>query len=271
MSATPVPITVCTFNLRFATAPDGPNAWPRRKPLLLDCLAQIDPDILATQEAMPEQLAAIGARFPAWTAVGEGRFAGLRSRRPTEPAPGEHCAIFFRHDRFRLIETATRWLSTTPDRPGSLGPGTDLPRIVTEAHLAPADGGPPLAVYNTHFHWGSEFAAWAIPCLGAWIGATPEHRAVLVTGDFNLDAASPEHAALAAMPLRGGRRLRDVFDGRPGRQGTRHDFTGTAPVCIDWLLASSELRVDAAWTETWSRQGRYPSDHFPVVARLSPR
>ncbi|MCG6940977.1 MAG: endonuclease/exonuclease/phosphatase family protein [Thiohalocapsa sp.] len=262
-------LTVCTCNLRFATAPDGADAWPRRRERLLDCLAHIDPDMLATQEAMPEQIDAIRARFPHWDVVGQGRFAGVHSPRPSEPAPGEHCAVFFRADRFRLLDTHTRWLSETPHRPASLGPGTDLPRIVTLARLERRDGGGRIDLYNTHFHWGSAFTGFAVDLLGRWIGATPAGVPVVLTGDFNADTTSPEHAALTALPLTGARRLRDVFDERPGRQGTRHDFTGQARVCIDWILASSDLAIRRAWTDTWSRDGRYPSDHFPVVASLA--
>lgn len=262
-------LTVCTCNLRFATAPDGANAWPLRKPLLLDCLARIAPDLLAVQEAMPEQLEALGQRFPDWQILGEGRFAGIHSPRPTEPSPGEHCALLFRRDRFRLVATHTRWLSATPEVPGSLGPGADLPRILTWARLECRAGGGQIDLYNTHFHWGSDFTRWAVERLAGWIGATPEAVPVVLTGDFNVDAASPEHTALTAMTLPGRRRLRDVFDERPPRQGTRHDFTGLAPVCIDWILVSSDLEVRDAWTDTWSRDGRYPSDHFPVVASLA--
>lgn len=261
--------TLCTFNLRFATAPDGADAWPHRKPLLLHCLARLAPDILCVQEAMPEQIDAIRKRFPHWDTAGEGRFAGVVSPRPSEPAPGEHCAVFFHADRFTLVDTCTRWLSQMPDRPASLGPGTDLPRIVTWLRLRERDTGRRLDLYNTHFHWGSTFAGFAVELLGHWIGDTPADIPAVLTGDFNLDAASPEHAALTALPLAGGRRLRDVFGALPGRQGTRHDFTGQARVCIDWILASSDLGVRRAWTDTWSRDGRYPSDHFPVAAELA--
>jgi endonuclease/exonuclease/phosphatase family metal-dependent hydrolase len=262
------PFTLCTFNLRFATAPDGADAWHHRKPLLLECLAALDPDILCTQEAMSEQIDAIRERFPHWGMAGAGRFAGVVSPRPTEPEPGEHCAVFYRTDRFDPVDTWTRWLSDTPERPASLGPGTDLPRIVTRVRLREQASGRLLDVYNTHLHWGSTFTGFAVDLLGRWIGDTPAEVPLLLTGDFNADAAGPEHAALTALPLAGGRRLRDVFDVRPGRRGTRHDFTGEAPVCIDWILASSELGVRRAWTDTWSRGGRYPSDHFPVVAEL---
>lgn len=261
--------TLCTFNLRFATAPDGADAWPHRRPLLLDCLDWLAPDILATQEAMPEQIDAIRTRFPHWDQAGEGRFAGVVSPRPSEPAPGEHCAVFFHAARYALVDTWTRWLSATPERPASLGPGTDLPRIVTWVRLREQASGRLLDVYNTHFHWGRRFTGGAVKRLGHWLGDTPADVPVVLAGDFNVDAASPEHAALTALPLAGRRRLRDVFDARPGRHGTRHDFTGTAPVCIDWILASSDLVVGRAWTDTWSRDGRYPSDHFPVVADLA--
>ena len=43
-------------------------------------------------------------------------------------------------------------------------------------------------------------------------------------------------------------------DGREGR--------------IDWILVGGPISVRSVETVLHSRQGRYPSDHYPVVARL---
>ena len=37
---------------------------------------------------------------------------------------------------------------------------------------------------------------------------------------------------------------------------------------IDWILSRGEVAADRAEIVTFSRDGQFPSDHFPVVAKL---
>ena len=55
--ATVVPVTapevkVMTYNVRFATAPDGENAWPKRREALIGLIKRHDPDLLAVQRCV---------------------------------------------------------------------------------------------------------------------------------------------------------------------------------------------------------------------------
>ena len=54
------------------------------------------------------------------------------------------------------------------------------------------------------------------------------------------------------------------------RVGTYNGFAGKrSGAKIDYIFASPELQVRAAAIVRTEREGRYPSDHFPVTARLS--
>lgn len=89
---------------------------------------------------------------------------------------------------------------------------------------------------------------------------------MVVTGDFNAGPDSAVHAALAG---RGG--LRDAWHPaatRSGPEGTFHAFTGRAERRIDWILVRG-FEVRAVHTIDANENGRYPSDHFPVVAELA--
>lgn len=264
------PFTLCTFNLRYGTAPDGANAWANRRVAVLACLDRHAPDILATQELLDFQIRDVLERFDGWRCVGDGRFRSVASGRPQEPGDGEHCAVFFRSDRFRLLETWTRWLSETPGRPGSRSWGAAFPRVVTLARLQSVSDGRTIDVYNTHFDWGEAFLRGSAMLFRRWVAESPPGAGLVVTGDFNVDAAHPLRRALTEVPLDGGRRLRDAVEawGAAAAHPTRHDFTGEASERIDWIIASSDLAVLDAATDTGSHGGRYPSDHFPVLARL---
>ncbi|KAJ3181100.1 hypothetical protein HDU85_003805 [Gaertneriomyces sp. JEL0708] len=45
------PVTITTFNIRFGSAADGPNAWRNRCELLLETICELNSDILCMQEA----------------------------------------------------------------------------------------------------------------------------------------------------------------------------------------------------------------------------
>src|SRR5690348_511311 len=50
------PIRVMTFNIRYGTAPDGENAWPKRRDLVVKVIKESDPDAIGLQEALRDQL-----------------------------------------------------------------------------------------------------------------------------------------------------------------------------------------------------------------------
>ena len=49
---------------------------------------------------------------------------------------GQTCPIFFRKDRFELIDSGTFWFSDRPDKPGSQGWGEPVPRFCSWVQLA---------------------------------------------------------------------------------------------------------------------------------------
>jgi endonuclease/exonuclease/phosphatase family metal-dependent hydrolase len=105
---------------------------------------------------------------------------------------------------------------------------------------------------------------------------------VIVTGDFNAGEDNPAFRRLVAdpepgaanRPAAGARpRLRDTFrDLHPDATdvGTFNGFTGDrSGDKIDAVLASPDWQVLAAAIDRTERDGRYPSDHFPVTATLA--
>ena len=272
MSATQPTLTVATLNLRYGTADDGENAWPARRPILVRALGTVDADLVGTQEGLPFQLEEIDAAFPAFGRFGIGRYHGVAVDRPHEAYSGEHCAVYYRRPRLELLETETKWLSATPDVPGSMGWGADLARVVTSGRLRDRATGTELLHLNTHFHWGREVTANSVALLATWIGRATADTPVIVTGDFNLPPGSSEYRTLLGLELAGDRRLVDAYaasgDHDPD-DGTSHSFSGIPERRIDWILVSDDLQVTAARIVRYEEGGRYPSDHFPVAATVA--
>ncbi len=262
-------VPIMTFNLRYGTADDGENSWPHRRDLVLDVIREQAPDVLGVQEALRFQLDELAAAFPEYAEVGVGRDDGGTA--------GEYAAILYRADRFEATEDGTFWFSETPDQPGSTGWGAGLPRVCTWVRLAERASRRFFYVYNVHFdHESQESRERSAMLLASRILRRAGTAPVVVVGDFN---AGEDNAAI--LYLKGQvepapeLRLLDSFrvlHPDSSEVGTFNGFSGaTSGSKIDGILVSSDWEVESAAIVRTSRRGRFPSDHFPVVATLKYR
>ncbi|GAA0656513.1 endonuclease/exonuclease/phosphatase family metal-dependent hydrolase [Sphingomonas insulae] len=256
-AARPVPVlTVMTFNVRWPNPDDGANIWSARRALFARTVAAADPDLIGTQELFKAQGDDIVRALPRYRWFGRDRRGGHGD---------EHMGIFYRPDRLTLLDHGDFWLSDTPDVPASISWGHPLPRMVNWGRFQTRDGRRFVAL-DTHFPYRDadepareKAAALIVARLPAIAGGDP----VVLLGDFNTTPTTRTHAILTAA-------LADARDAVPrpvGPAETFHDFTGKPDRRIDWILTRG---VTPLTVETVTRHdgARYPSDHFPVVAKL---
>jgi endonuclease/exonuclease/phosphatase family metal-dependent hydrolase len=265
-NADPVPaIRVMSFNLRFATANDGPNHWDLRQGAVGQAIARFDPDLLGTQETLASQRDFVLERFPHLRAIAVGRDDGAEA--------GEMSPVFYRADRFELIESGVFWLSPTPDTVASIGWDARITRIATWVRLRDlkaADARPILWV-NTHFdHVGTQARLESARLIRTFVESRQADHDLIVTGDFNTGEGSEPWDALTAGDL-----LRDTHRiVHPQRLPNEGTFTAFDPARtegdrIDWILVSRAFVVTDAEIDRRLYDGRIPSDHFPVTATLA--
>jgi len=258
------PITVMSYNIRMDTAADGINAWPYRKDAVAEMIGpKYEGDIIGLQEVLKRQLDDIQDRLPAYAWVGVGRDDG-RDR-------GEFSPIFYRTDRFRLLATNTYWLSETPELPGSRSWDAAITRVVTWARFEDLSTGRQLTFFNTHFdHLGEqarvESSQLLLDRLVGIAGDTP----FILTGDLNVQESEQAYKVLA----HGNNLLGDArYVSETAHQGPTASFN-------DWeSLRPPESRIDYIFISNGIRtlnhrilddryEGRFPSDHLPVVSEL---
>ena len=105
-------IRVMSFNIRYDTPNDGANRWEKRKHMVASAFRFHRADIVGTQEALGHQLEDLQAALgTGWTRYSRGRTAGGHEN--------EHCAIWWRTDRFIAVHQGTFWLSPTPSKVGA--------------------------------------------------------------------------------------------------------------------------------------------------------
>ncbi len=261
------PLAVMSFNIRYGTANDGENRWANRRALLFDVLREADADLIGLQEALDSQIREIVAALPAYAVVGVGRDDG-RTR-------GEYAAILVRRDRFHVAASGTFWFSDTPEVVASRSWGNAITRICTWARLVDWTG-QAFWMYNVHLdHQSQPSRERSTALLAARIAARADPgEPIVVTGDFNAGEDNPAMATLMGAPAGGGRApFVDTFRVRhPGARevGTFTGFTfgETTGPKIDYVLVEPSAEVLEAAIVRTSRDGRYPSDHFPVTARV---
>lgn len=258
-------LRVMTFNLRYATAADGENSWPNRKDVLLEAIRKFDPDLLGTQETLAVQADFLVENLPGSALVGVGRDDGKRQ--------GEFSALLFKKARFDLIDSGTFWLSETPEKVGSKSWDSSLPRIATWVRLRDkSDGGREICYLNTHWdHRGNQARVESAKIIRRWISEHAPDSLAIVTGDLNITEDHEGYRTLAS--TRDAPRLQDVFRLLHPQQGpdeaTFHNFSGKrGGRRIDFIFASPEATPLEVGIDYTNRDGRYPSDHYPVTAVL---
>ncbi|MFH8367192.1 endonuclease/exonuclease/phosphatase family protein [Streptomyces sp. NPDC018031] len=250
-----------SFNLRYASA-TPPHTWAERRPVTRELLRREEPHLLGTQEGLHAQLrdihADLGRRYD-W--LGTGRAGGSRD---------EFMAVFYDTERLEPLEYDHFWLSDTPYLIGSNTWGAAVVRMVTWVRFRDRRGGGEFYALNTHLDHRSQparerSAALIAERLRGLDAALPR----IVTGDFNVPAhGNPVYDALLAGA--GLVDTWDVADRRSARYATFHGYRPLVPDGdrIDWILTSPEVRTRYAAINTFSRNGRFPSDHLPVQAVL---
>src|SRR5690348_9166046 len=139
-------LRVMTFNVRYSEADDGINAWLRRRDLMVQVIRKEHPDILGTQELLLPQADYLEQHLPGYTWFGMGRNGNEINRNGNE-----HMGVFYDKARLKLLDSGNFWLSQTPDKPGSIGAGLLMPRMVTWAKFEDRRSGRQFYYYNTHF------------------------------------------------------------------------------------------------------------------------
>ena len=258
----PTSITVASYNLRNANGSDSAkgNGWGQRYPVIAKMVQYHDFDIFGTQECFIHQLKDMKEALPGYDYIGVGRDDGKEK--------GEHSAIFYRTDKFDVIEKGDFWLSETPDVP-SKGWDAVLPRICSWGHFKCKDTGFEFLFFNLHMdHIGvvarRESAVLILEKIKQMAGDLP----VIVTRDFNGTVDSEPVTVLTEGGMKNACVTAKVAY---GPTWSFHDF-GRIPVekrrLIDFIFIKGAVEVERYRTIDDKPDNGYLSDHAPVMAIL---
>ena len=278
---------VATYNIRYDNQGDieAGNGWGQRCPVIVGQILFHDFDIFGTQEGLHHQLEDLKKALPGYDYFGVGRDDGLHG--------GEHAAIFYKTNRFKLLRHADFWMSTITDRPNR-GWDAALPRVCSWGEFKEIKSGLRFLLFNLHMdHRGVEARRESAKLVLAKVYEMAGKTPAILLGDFNIDQNNESYVLINSSGI-----LKDAYDLSPIRyanNGTSNSFRIDRKTDrrIDHIFLTSHFKVsrygiltDIYWIpaheiseevqpENPSERRvfqrfspRTPSDHFPVVVQV---
>ncbi len=287
LSAQEKTIKVSSFNVRNENSNDAANGngWTNRYPEIANIILFHDLDIVGTQECKSNQitdLLSVLSKFN-YNYIGRGR--------GTNPTDDEYSAIFYKTDKYKLMDSGNFWLSETPDIP-SKGWDAALNRICTWGKFKDKSTHFVFYVFNLHMdHQGKEARRLSSELVIKEIKEITKGKPVVLTGDFNTDQFAEGYKIITNSETLSDSYTSSKIVHDPNGTFNSFDINNTTNQRIDHIFISKHftalrygILTDIYWSdksgmtnhprdfpaETTVCVGkpRMPSDHYPVVVEL---
>lgn len=254
-------IKAMSYNIRLSLKSDGENWWENRKDKVVGLMNYYEADFIGMQEVLQVQLDYLKEKLAGYDHIGVARDDGK--------AAGEYSCIFYKKDKYTLMQQSTFWLSPTPDIP-SKGWDAALNRVCTYGLFRNNKTKQQVWVFNTHFdHVGKTARLESAKLIVEKIKEfNKKDYPVIVTGDFNSRPDEPPALYMMANLQNSRSIAKQVY----GPADTWNAFRFNKPLdgCIDYVFVSNNKKVSVTKfaTLTDSYDMKYPSDHLPVLATI---
>lgn len=268
------PLRVMTYNVLCRICDKNRPAfdpWTERLPHLCERIAKYDPDLLGMQEL--------------------GGYADLEDFRKALPqydyvtykfgkwAYGD-CALYYRKDRFEVLDSGQMWLTPNPTLPFSTAWRLAMPRYVNWAYLRQKKDGFQFLFVNTHFDNASVNKEPAAGLFAKTFNPIAAQMPVIVTGDFNTDTTVQRYQNILG---EGPGKLEDTCDLAPAKElvsdasvkGIAEEMDGAhdAAKAIDHIFVGGPVKKEVfRWvidSTVYGPDKKSPSDHPSVFAEIN--
>ena len=253
------PIKIISYNIRYNNPNDGKDIWENRRETITDFIEKEAPDFLGLQEVNFPQIQYLNSNLINYNFIGVGRDDG-KTR-------GEFSPIYFDESKYNLLLSNTFWLSKTPENI-SVGWDAAMERICTYGLFKQKNDGSKVWVFNTHFdHIGNVAREKSVDLILSKIkDLTKDKDQTIITGDFNLSEDS--------VPIK---KLQNFYNDVNIKMDNKSKFYGTFNNFkidnnynnrIDYIFYKNFDLIKSSHLHIKTDQGRWASDHHPVIAIL---
>ncbi len=280
-------IKVSSFNVRNDNQSDAQygNGWKSRCPVIAGIILFNDLDIVGTQECKNNQVNDLK------DALSNNNYSYIGRGRGANPKDDEYSAIFYKANKFKLINSGDFWLSETPNLP-SIGWDAALNRICTWGQFEDRSTKFLFFAFNLHMdHIGVKARKNSSFLVIDKIKEIAKGKPVFLTGDFNVDQFSEGYKIITSSELLSDSYLLSPIVYDPNGTFNSFDVSNSTNQRIDHVFVSKQFHpkrygvlTEIYWSdktgqpthphdfpsETTVVKGipRLPSDHYPVVVEL---
>jgi len=268
---------ILSCNIRVALPEDeaAGNGWNVRRDLCLDIIRAQKPDLICFQEVLRGQMADLGKGLPALSGFGfegpemDARMVGYGgiAKNP----------VFYSRERYELVTAGGFWLSVTPHIPGSLSWESARARHVNWVRLRDRVSRKQFRILSTHLdHVSQRAREEQIKMILADAAVYAPEFPQILGGDLNSTAANPVHKLI----LDAGWTDSHTAAPEPQDDGnTTHGFLEEKATAkseaakkrgpIDFIVTRGPISTLAWKIIRDSKDGRYPSDHYFISAKVT--
>ena len=248
-------MSAMSFNL-MAGAQNGDKRVDR----VISIIKKYRPSVIGVQEATDNWMGILRDRLgEIYTVIGTGRNADGHD---------EHSAVLYLTEEFDCLESGTKWLSDTPDVPGSKLADSHYMRIMTYAKLQSKSNGKSFLFVNTHLDYGSTATEEQVKVAQLQILfseiAKLSQASTIITGDFNATIDSPAYRKMMEEGFEDSLKSENV-------DNTYHALMGTTgvPSHIDYIFTSGMIDHHFYRVCRERVDNENVSDHYPILSVLS--
>jgi len=254
-------MTIGTYNLRYDNKADTGNLWVQRAPIIANLIRFHQYDIFGTQEGYLNQLNDISSALPEYARYGIGRDDGKDG--------GEHSAIFYRKDKFKLLKKGDFWLSETPDKPGLGWDVTCCNRICSWVYLQDLESGKKFYYFNAHYDYQGNARLESSKLILHKIKEIAGTEPAVFTGDLNGFQDSEWYQILAKSGL-----ITDTYSQVKHPYENNSSFNGFGKEVdgfgiIDHVFVTKNFTASRWGILTDTYHGKFPSDHCPILVDVT--
>jgi endonuclease/exonuclease/phosphatase family metal-dependent hydrolase len=259
-----IDLRVMSFNIRVLNTSDAAeNQWTNRADNVCALITELQPDLLGVQEAVPQQYEDVKAGLDGYASIFAGRDDGTK---------GEGTPIFYKADRFRLVNSGHFWLSPTPNQP-SIGWNASCNRIAVWAVLEDVATGKSFVYLNTHFdHVSEEARVESAKLIKETVRGIAPNLPFVFNADFNLNEKSEGYDMLVnySYPCIDTWKAAAETEGGPGTLDIWGTYPNVADNKIDFIFASKGTTVErSVICPAANEAGEYYSDHKAIYADIA--
>lgn len=255
---------VMSFNIRIQLPADtGKYNWESRKEGCVKAIKKYHPDILGLQEATVGQKNFIMKELPKYIMIDGSAKPGTLD----EEARFGFNPIFFRADRFELLDYGTFWLNEdqTPEKKGW---DAEYVRNANWVKLRFKKSGQIVFFFNTHFdNSGDKARQESSALITRKVKEIAGDKAVVfLTGDFNANSDDKGLKSLTSFFHESARTVK-----KADKTPSFNDFgrKGSKPEMIDHIFFRNTQANTFIVVDETKYGLKYISDHYPIVSWFS--